>query len=130
MTRQVRDVDKYLGPTLAKLGFRPEAVDSAVAYGDRPAWAIYYRGLDCKLQVCWSARDGGIDFLLAPLDAPDEFGPSGGSQGWQYLLMLSTSDDGLTTPPLEASDDIWWKWREALLLAHVDEARTALSAEH
>ncbi|MED5815258.1 hypothetical protein VST63_23100 [Mycolicibacterium sp. 050232] len=130
MTGQVDDVDKYLGSTLARLGFRLDAVDSTVAYGDRPAWAVYYRSIDCKLQVCGSARDGGIDFMLAPLDAPNEFGPSGGSQGWRYLLMLSTSDDGLTTPPLEASDDMWWKWREALLLAHVDGACTALSAEH
>lgn len=130
MTACPTDVDRYLGPTLAKLGFIPQAVDSTVTYGDRPAWAVYYRGIDCKLQVCWSARDGGIDFLLAPLEAPDEFGLAGKSQGWQYLLMLSSSGDGLATPPLEASEEIWWKWRQALLLAHIDEARAALSSEN
>ncbi len=123
------DVEKYLGPTLAGLGFRMESADSAVVYGDRPAWAVYYRASDCKLQVCWSAREGGIDFMLAPLNAPDEFGLSSRSKGWEYLLMLSKSNDGLRTPSLEADDEIWWKWREALLLAHIDEARAAVSSE-
>lgn len=128
MTVHPADVDKYLGPTLVQFGFSLEMVDTAVIYGDRPAWAVYYRALDCKLQVCWSARDGGIDFLLAPLEAPDQFGPSARAQGWQYLLILSTSDDSLTTPGLDASEEVWWKWRKDLLLAHFDEARDALSS--
>ena len=129
MTTNYTDLEKRLGRTLAGLGFRMEKADSAVVYGDRPAWAVYYRGPDCKLQVCWSAREGGIDFMLAPLEAPNEFGLSSRSKGWQFLLMLSRSDDGLRTPSLDATDEVWWKWREALLLAHIDEARAALLSE-
>lgn len=122
------DVEAHLGKTLAKLGFTLEAADEAVVYGERPAWAVYYRGADCKLQVCWSAREGGIDFMLAPLDAPNEFGLSSRSKGWEYMLMLSESDDGLQTPALEASDETWWRWREALLLAHIENACAALQS--
>lgn len=123
------DVEKYLGPTLTKLGFRMDGADSAIAYGDRPAWAVYYRGSDCKLQVCWSAREGSMDFMLAPLDAPNKFGLSSRAEGWQFMLMLSRSEDSLQTPSLQASDEVWWQWREALLLAHIQEARAALSSE-
>lgn len=123
----VGDVEKYLGSTIAKLGFTLDKVDDSITYGERPAWAVYYRASDCKLQVCWSAREGGVDFMLASIDAADEFGLASRSKGWDYMLMLSSSDDGLQTPSLEASEEVWWGWRKALLLAHIDEARTALS---
>jgi hypothetical protein len=114
------DAKAHLGPALTRLGFSLEAADEDVVHGERPAWAVYYRGTDCKLQVCWSARDSGIDFMLAPLDAPYEFGPSSRSKGWEYMLTLSETDDGLQTPSLEASDETQWRWREALLLTHVE----------
>ena len=119
-------VDQHLGPMLASLGFALEAADNTLVYGDRPTWAVYYRSADYKLQICWSAREGGIDFMLAPLDATDTFGLTGSSDGWRHLLALSRSDDDLQPPPVDADEETWWTWRKALLLAHIDEARGAL----
>lgn len=121
-------VDEHLGPTLARLGFASEAVHSAVVCEGRPAWAVYYRSSDCKLQVCWLARERGVDFMLAPIDAPDTFGLAGSSDGWRYLLTLSQSHDDLQTPAIDADEETWWTWRKTLLLDHIDEARAALSS--
>ena len=126
VTESHTSVDQHLGPTLARPGFASEAADNTMVYGGRPTWAVYCRSADCKLQICWSAREGGIDFMLAPLDAPNTFGLTGSSDGWRHLLALSRSDDDLQTPPVDADEETWWTWRKALLLAHIDEARGAL----
>ena len=115
-----------MGPTLARAGFVLDEVQQGVAYGERPAWAVYYCSDDCKLQVCWSAREGGIDFMLAPLDAPNEFGLTNRSKKWHFMLMLDKSVDDLATPTIDADEETWWTWRKALFEAHFDAARTAL----
>jgi hypothetical protein len=120
------EVDRYMGPTLSRVGFTLEEVDKAIRYAERPAWAVYYRGPDCKLQVCWSAREGGIDFMLAPLDAPNEFGLINQSKKWRLMLALSELDDGLVTPPVDAAPEAWWTWRIALFNWHFEAARAAL----
>lgn len=120
------DVEKYLGSAISRRGFTLDAMEPDFVYGERPAWAVYYRGTDCKLQVCWSAREGGVDFMLAPLDAPNEFGLVNNSKKWQFLLSLSESDDGLATPSFDAGPETWWDWRKALFEAHIDEARASL----
>lgn len=120
------DVEKYMGSTLSRYGFKLYAMEPAIVYGERPAWVVYYQSSDCKLQVLWSAREGGVDFMLAPLDAPTEFGLVNKSKKWRFLLSLSKSDDGLATPPLDAGTETWWKWRTALFDAHIDEARASL----
>lgn len=120
------DVERFLEPTLSHAGFKLEEIDDAAIYGDRPAWAVYYRGQDCKLQICWSARDGGIDFMLAPLDAPNEFGLLNRSNKWQFMLLLSDAHDDLTTPGLDADDGAVMSWLKALFEVHFDAARNAL----
>lgn len=120
------DLDRFLAPTLSHAGLALDEVDDAVIYQSRPGWVIYYRGQDCKLQICWSARDGGIDFLLAPLDAPNEFGLSNESKKWQLMLMLSREHDDLPTPPPGADDDTEMAWLKALFEIHFDAARAAL----
>lgn len=120
------EVEQHLGAVLSRRGFTLVATEPDIVYGERPAWAVYYRGADCKLQICWSAREGGVEFLLAPLDAPNEFGLVNESKKWQFLLSLSESDDGLVTPSLDAGGDTWWDWRKALLEAHIDDARDSL----
>jgi hypothetical protein len=121
------DVERYLGPELAALGFQLDEVDAAAVYGERPAWAVFYHGPDCKLQVCWSAREGGMDFMLAPLDAPNEYGLLNRSKQWHFMLALSDVTDDLGTPPLGAATDEVWAWRKALFDAHFEAARSALS---
>ncbi len=117
---------QFLEPTLRHAGFTVAEVEGAAIYGDRPAWAIYYQGTDCKLQVCWSARDGGIDFMLAPLDAPYEFGLLNRSKKWNFMLKLSHAHDDLVTPGLEADDDTVMRWLKALFEVHIESARAAL----
>lgn len=63
------EVERFLRPTLPHVGFKIDEIQDVEIYGNRAACASYYRGEDCKLQICWSARDDGIDFMLAPLDA-------------------------------------------------------------
>ena len=53
------EVERFLEPMLSRAGFKLDGIHDAAIYGERPAWAVYYRGQDCKLQICWSARDGG-----------------------------------------------------------------------
>ncbi len=120
------DLDRFLRSTLNEAGFTLEQVDEPSVYGDRPAWALYYRGKDCKLQICWSARDGGIDFMLAAPDAPNEFGLTNKSRKWRYMLMLSNIRDDLLTPAPGASDAELMGWMKALFDVHFQSARTAL----
>jgi hypothetical protein len=120
------DLERFLEPTLSRAGFKLDEVQDALTYGGRSAWAIYYRGPDCKLEICWSARDGGIDFMLAPLDAPNEFGLVNRSKTWQFMLMLSDVHDELETPGLDADDDAVMSWLKALFEIHFDAAHAAL----
>jgi hypothetical protein len=121
------DVEQYMGETFADLGFGLDEVDADVVYGERPAWAVFYRGPDCKLQVCWSAREGGVDFMLAPLDAPNEFGLVNRSKKWRFMLALSELTDDLGTPPLGATTDAVWAWRKALFDTHFEAARSVIA---
>lgn len=122
------EVERFLEPTLSGVGFKLDEIHDAVVYGDRPARAVYYRGQDCKLQICWSARDGGIDFMLAPLDAPNEFGLLNRSKKWQFMLLLSDAHDGLATPGLDADDEALLSWLEELFRVHFAAAHSALRA--
>jgi hypothetical protein len=120
------ELSRFLEPTLEHAGFHLEEIDEAMIYGDRPAWAAYYRGQDCKLQICWSARDGGIDFMLAPTDAPNEFGLLNQSKKWQFMLLLSSARDDLPTPAPDADDEEVVSWLRALFEIHFVSARDAL----
>lgn len=53
----IDDLNRVMGPTLTSVGFQLDEVDDAVTYGERPAWAVYYRGSDSKLPVSARGRD-------------------------------------------------------------------------
>jgi hypothetical protein len=120
------EVERLLEPTLSHAGFKLGGIHDAAIYGERPAWAVYYRGQDCKLQICWSARDGGTDLMLAPLDAPNEFGLLSQSKKWQFMLLLADAHDALTTPGLDADDEQVASWLSALFQVHFEAACNAL----
>jgi hypothetical protein len=120
------ELDRFLEPTLSNAGFKLDEVQDSIVYGDRPAWAVYYRNNDCKLQACWSALDGGIDFMLAPPDAPNEFGLTNNSKKWHFMLLLSDVHDDLETPGLDAGDDAILPWLKSLFDIHYEAARRAL----
>lgn len=120
------ELKQFLQPSLSSAGFELDEVQDALSFGDRPAWAMFYRNRECKLQICWSARDGGIDFMLALLNAPNEFGLLNRSKQWHFMLMLSTALDDLSTPGLDADDDELLTWLKALFDVHFDSACNAL----
>jgi hypothetical protein len=120
------ELGRFLEPTLSNAGFVLDEVQEPIVYGNRPAWAVYYRSSDCKLQVCWSARDGGIDFMVALPDAPNEFGLINNSKKWHFMLLLSDAQDNLKTPGLDADDDTILSWLQALFDTHFEPARRAL----
>jgi hypothetical protein len=122
MNNGYADVDHFLGPTLSGMGFELDEVQPDLSYKERPAWAVFYRRDDCKLQICWSAREGSTDFMLAKPTVPNGFGLENSGRGWHFLLMLSDFEDGLATPRLDADDETWWRWRKTLLLAHLPVA--------
>jgi len=126
MKMQAAQLIQYLEPTLSDAGFTLDEVQDDITYGDRPAWAIYYRGSDCKLQVCWSSRTGGLNFMLAPIGAPNEFGLSNISKQWHYMLLLSTAHDDLKTPGVDAGAEADMAWLKALFGIHYASAHEAL----
>jgi hypothetical protein len=64
--------------------------------------------------------------MLAPIDAPHEFGLLNRSKKWHFMLLLSDFDEGLATPALGAGTATWWEWRSALFEAHFPAALAAL----
>ena len=124
------ELERFLEPTASAAGLNLDEVQDPVSYGDRPAWAIYYRGQDCKLQVLWSSRNGGTNFMIAPLDAPNEFGLANQSKKWRYMLQLSNAHDDLATPRVGADADTVMTWLKALFEIHFDSARNALLSKH
>jgi hypothetical protein len=121
------EAEQVIAPSLSALGFSLDEVDADLVYGGRPAWALYYRGSDCKVQLCWSERNGGLSYLLAPLDAPNEFGLVNASKQWQYMLALSDNPDDPGTPPIGQGIEALWAWRKALFDKYFESARRALN---
>ncbi len=64
--------------------------------------------------------------MLAPLDAPNEFGLDNSSKKWHFMLALSDATEDLGPPPFAEGNDAMWAWRKALFDAHFEAARRAL----
>ncbi|KUI15376.1 hypothetical protein AU191_06550 [Mycolicibacterium acapulense] len=82
-------VQSTVGPLLTERGFELEDVDLSVDEGGRSGGVVYYRSSDCKIQVYESSREGSINCMIAPLNAPNEFGPHDRSHRWQYLTEFA-----------------------------------------
>jgi hypothetical protein len=85
------DVEATLGPLLRELGFFLDDVDDGPDEGGLARNIIYYRSKDCKLQIYYSAREGEINCMIAPLDAPNEFGLN--SNKWHLISRFSKPPD-------------------------------------
>src|ERR1700759_4499446 len=120
------DVERHLGSTLAALAsawmrlILPSC--TASAQRGRCSTAVLMANFKCVGQPA----TGGVDFMLAPLGAPNEFGLDNRSKKWRFMLAVSDATDDLGTPPLRAGTDAVWAWRKALFDAHFEAARTAL----
>ena len=85
------DVEATLGPLLREMGFVLDEVDDGPDEGGLARNIVYYRSKDCKLQIYYSAREGEINCMIAPLDAPNEFGLN--SKKWHFISRFSKRPD-------------------------------------
>lgn len=120
------DAERVVGPLLAAHGFSLEQVADELDYGGRPAWALFYRGSDCKVQLCWSDRNGGLTYFLAPVDAPNELGLINESHQWQYMLALSDNPADPGIPPIGHGNEALWEWLKCLFDNYFESAHRVL----
>jgi hypothetical protein len=92
-TSFVEAVESAVGPALAQLGFVLDEIDSSVDEGGRLGSVVYYRSSDCKIQIYKSSREGNVNCVIAPLGAPNEFGPHDRSLTWRFLNEFSPTPD-------------------------------------
>ena len=94
MSKFSDDTQSIVGPVLAELGFTLDEIDDSPDEergGSRHI--VYYRSNDCKIQVYESSREGEINCMIAPLDAPNDFGLR--TKKWQYLTRFASRPDGV-----------------------------------
>lgn len=84
---------KIVGPTLEGKGFSIDEIDADIDEGGRSGSAVYFRSVDCKIQIYKSAREGNINTMIAPLGAPNEFGPHDRSATWKFLNEFQPAPD-------------------------------------
>lgn len=46
---------------------------------------VIYRGPDCKIQIYYSSREGEVNAMIGPLDAPNKHGTYDDSGEWRYF---------------------------------------------
>ena len=83
-------VREIVEPLLVDLGFTLDTVNNDIDEGGRRGSVVYYRSGDCKMQIYRSAREGSINCMIAPLSAPNAFGPLDRTGQWQYLTRFAT----------------------------------------
>lgn len=81
------EVERIVGPSLEARGFVLDEVDQ-VDEGGRPGWVVYYRGEDTRIEVYLSTREGEVNCMIAPIDAPNEYGLRNRSNRWRYLTRF------------------------------------------
>jgi hypothetical protein len=81
----VAGVRSIVEPLLIGLGFQLDEYDGDVDEWGRRGSVVFFRSEDCLIQIYDSSRDGGLNCMIAALDAPKVFGPHDQSGKWQYL---------------------------------------------
>jgi hypothetical protein len=90
------DVQTIVGPLLAELGFSVDEIDNSPDEGGIERHIVYYRSNDCKIQIYESSREGEVNCMIAPLDAPNVFGLTG--KKWHFISRFSKRPN---VPPQE-----------------------------
>jgi hypothetical protein len=80
-----QEVRKIVGPLLLGMGYTLEAIDDDVDEGGPKGSVVFYRSKDTKIQIYRSSREGEINAMIGPLDAPNEHGLYDRSQKWHYF---------------------------------------------
>jgi hypothetical protein len=89
-------VRSIVEPLSAELGFQLVEVDDSPDEGGIERHIVYYRSSECKIQIYDFSREGEVNCMIAPLDAPNEFGLT--SKKWHYISKFSKRSD---IPPQE-----------------------------
>jgi hypothetical protein len=129
-------VRSIVEPVLIGLGFQLAAVDDDVDECGRSGSVVIYRGRDCKVQVYYSSREGEINAMIGPLDAPDVHGLYDRSREWHYFTDFA-DEPKLSLDELvqkkrheRANFDTTSKWLEWLkserILRYFDSAHAAI----
>ncbi|WP_139813531.1 hypothetical protein [Mycobacterium simiae] len=84
------DVQSIVGPALSGMGFTLDTVDESVDEGGRMGSVAIYRGADCKIQIYYSSREGEVNAMIGPLDAPNKHGAYDDSGKWRYFSDFET----------------------------------------
>jgi hypothetical protein len=90
------EVDRNIEPLLSELGFVLEEVDDGPDEGGIPRHIAYFKSADCRLQIYDSSREGEVNCMIAPLDAPNTFGLN--TDKWHFISRFSKRAD---LPPKE-----------------------------
>jgi hypothetical protein len=83
------EVQHIVGPFLSSIGFTLDAIDNDVDEGGPTGSVVYYRGQQCKIQIYRSSREGEINAMIGPWDAPNEYGLYNRSRKWRYFNDFS-----------------------------------------
>jgi hypothetical protein len=90
MTQEfLTQVQAIVEPLLHELGFLLDEYDDDVDEGGPTGSVAYYRSKDCKIQIYNSVRGASINCMIAPIDAPNVFGPYDRSWKWQYVVRFA-----------------------------------------
>lgn len=81
------EVETIIGPLLAGKGFTLDGSEDSLDERGGRRQIVYYRSKDCKIQIYQSPRDNEINCMIAPLNAPNEFGPRADYR-WQYFTRF------------------------------------------
>lgn len=68
------EVQSIVGSVLWSMGFTLDTVDEDVDEGGGMGSVVICRGPDCKIQIYYSSREGEVNAMIGPLDAPNKHG--------------------------------------------------------
>jgi hypothetical protein len=133
----VQEVQVIVGPLLSSLGFSVSTVDDDVDEGGRRGSVVIYRAQDCKVQLYYSSREGEINAMIGPLDAPDVHGLHDHSRKWHYFTDFATQPKLSLEELVQKNRDEranfettsrWLEWLKSERIArYFDQARAAIA---
>lgn len=130
------EVQSIVGSVLSSMGFTLDTVDEDVDEGGGMGSVVICRGPDCKIQIYYSSREGEVNAMIGPLDAPNKHGTYDDSGKWRYFTDFETQ------PTLSLEELVkklraeranfettsnWLEWiTKERILRHFDSARAVV----
>jgi hypothetical protein len=128
------EVERTVGAVLSDNGLVLDEIFDGLDDGasGRPLTIVYYRGRDCRLQIYRSSREGETNCMIAPLDAPNEYGLRSRSKSWQFLTRsvphpeLPLEDLARTARREYDSHETPLHWVRTIIEKHFDAAHAGM----